>query len=647
MERRWIWIALVAAGLLLPFWLASRVERAPGEGAAIAYSTFKTLVDEGRVESVTMRGDEIAVQLDAPMEVRPGVSSPSVSTRIPSIGDPALLPALEQHGVATTALPADEGNWLVSMLPWLIFIGIYLFFWTRFSRGIAGGGLGGGLGGGGVDAFLKGRAGKEEVQSKPVTFADVAGQDNAKREVAELVEFLRDPERYRRLGAEPPRGILLMGPPGTGKTLLARALAGEAGVPFFNISASEFIEMFVGVGASRVRNMFDEAKKRAPAILFIDELDAIGRVRGAGFGGGHDEREQTLNQILSEMDGFEGHEAVVVLAATNRPDVLDPALLRPGRFDRHVTLDLPDKDARAAILQVHVRNKPMADDVDLGTIAAGTPGFSGADLKNLVNEAAIACARENGEQIAMRHVDEARDRVMMGMERKLTIRPEEKHRLAVHEAGHTAVAHALPNADPIYKVTIIPRGRALGGTHMIPDAERYTQSSEELADRLAVLLGGRAAEQAMLGDVSSGADDDIRQATRLARAMVSRWGMSERLGPVDLRQSDEHPFLGREMAQPREFSDGTAHQVDLEVRRILQEAEARAAAAIAGNRAAVERLVTELEHRETLDRAAVTECLGERRQPAAAGIEAGVEAEVEAGAEAGAGAGADTAKAAE
>ena len=614
MERRWIWIVLIMAGLLLPFWLASRYEGQPGAAAPIAYSTFKSLLNEGKVESVTMRGDEIAVTLDAPMEVRPGVASPSVTTRIPPVGDPQLLPALEQHGVATTALPSDGRGWWVSMLPWLIFIAIYFFFWTRFSRGVAGGGFGGG----GVEDFLKGRAAKEETQTRKVTFADVAGQDNAKREVAELVEFLRDPDRYRRLGAEPPRGILLMGPPGTGKTLLARALAGEAGVPFFNISASEFIEMFVGVGASRVRSMFDEAKKRAPSILFIDELDAIGRVRGAGFGGGHDEREQTLNQILSEMDGFEGHEAVVVLAATNRPDVLDPALLRPGRFDRHVTLDLPDKAAREAILTVHAKDKPIAGDVDLGVIAAGTPGFSGADLKNLMNEAAIACARENGDRIAMRHVDEARDRVMMGMERKLTIRPEEKHRLAVHEAGHTAVAHALPNADPIYKVTIIPRGRALGGTHMIPEKEHYTQSRAELEDQLAVLLGGRAAEQVLIGDVSSGADDDIRRATRLARAMVSRWGMSDQLGPVDLRQSDEHPFLGREMAQPREFSDGTAHEVDIEVRRILHEAESRAIAVIEAGRPAIEKLIAELEHVETLDRAAVTSFLGERRADAEA-----------------------------
>lgn len=614
MERRWIWIVLVAAALLLPFWLASRQAAQPADGALIAYSTFKKLVTEGRVDAVTLRDDGITAILDAPLEVRPGVATVSVTTLMPPFGDPDLLALLEEGDVVTTALPSGGRDWWLSVLPWLLFIGIYAFFWTRFSRGVTGGGfgggLGGGLGGGGIDAFLKGRATREEAQSRPVTFADVAGQDNAKQEVAELVEFLRDPERYRRLGAEPPRGVLLMGPPGTGKTLMARALAGEAGVPFFNISASEFIEMFVGVGASRVRAMFDEAKKRAPSILFIDELDAIGRVRGAGFGGGHDEREQTLNQILSEMDGFEGHEAVIVLAATNRPDVLDPALLRPGRFDRHVTLDLPDRAAREAILKVHVRNKPLAADVDLGVIAAGTPGFSGADLKNLANEAAIACAREGGTSVAMRHVDSARDRVMMGMERKLTIRPDEKHRLAVHEAGHTAVAHALPNVDPVYKVTIIPRGRALGGTHMIPEEERYTRSQPELGDRLAVLLGGRAAERAMIGDVSSGADDDISQATRLARAMVSRWGMSERLGPVDLRQSDEHPFLGREMAQPREFSDRTAHEVDVEVRRLLQEAEARAIAIIDGNRPALGRLIEALEGRETLDREAVIAILG-------------------------------------
>ncbi|HZD26344.1 MAG TPA: ATP-dependent zinc metalloprotease FtsH, partial [Alphaproteobacteria bacterium] len=464
---------------------------------------------------------------------------------------------------------------------------------------------------------------KTEKRRVDVTFDDVAGQDNAKRDVSELVDYLRDPDRYLALGAEIPHGVLLVGPPGTGKTLLARALAGESGVPFFSISASEFIEVFVGVGASRVRKMFDEAKKRAPSIIFIDEIDAVGRVRGAGFGGGHDEREQTLNQILSEMDGFEGHEAVVVLAATNRPDVLDPALLRPGRFDRHVTLDLPDRAARRAILKVHAARLPLAGDVDLDLIASATPGFSGADLKNLVNEAAMAAARDNSEQVLMRHFDATRDRLLMGTARAMVIQPEERHRLAVHESGHTACAHFLPNADPLYKVTIIPRGRALGGTHILPEEERHTLPEDYLKDRLAMMLGGRTAERLILGNVSSGADDDIRQATQLARAMVGRWGMSEEIGPVDLRESDEHPFLGREMALPRAFSDQTAHQVDDAVQHLLRAAEARAAEVIETHRPRIERLIARLEQDETLDRAAIDDCLGEAEVAPAARSAAG------------------------
>jgi cell division protease FtsH len=432
--------------------------------------------------------------------------------------------------------------------------------------------------------------------------------------VAELVDFLRDPERYRRMGAEPPRGVLLMGPPGTGKTLLARALAGEAGVQFFHISASEFIEMFVGVGASRVRKMFEEAKRRAPAIIFIDELDSVGRVRGTGLGGGNDEREQTLNQILAELDGFSGHEAVIVLAATNRPDVLDPALLRPGRFDRHVTLELPDRAAREAILAVHTRGKPLAEDVDLKTIAAGTPGFSGADIKNLVNEAAMASAREDTAQITMRHFDEMRDKIMMGTVRNLAIQPDERHRLAVHEAGHTVVAHHMPEADPLYKVTIIPRGLALGGTHLLPEEERHTLPEGYLKDRLSVMLGGRTAEKELLGNVSSGADDDIRQATQLARAMVARWGMAEAVGPVDLRQSEEHPFLGREIAQPRTFSETTAHEVDEAVRRLLQEAEARATEIIRRYKTPLGKLIAALEEHEALGRAQIEAALGPPRR---------------------------------
>ncbi len=420
-------------------------------------------------------------------------------------------------------------------------------------------------------------------------------------------------KHYLKLGAEPPKGVLLVGPPGTGKTLLARALAGESGVPFFHISASEFIEVFVGVGASRVRKMFEEAKRRAPCIIFIDELDAVGRVRGAGFGGGHDEREQTLNQILSELDGFSGREAVIVLAATNRPDVLDPALLRPGRFDRHVTLELPDRPARAAILEVHTKKVPLANDVDLALVAAGTPGFSGADLKNLVNEAAMAAARSGDHAVTKAHFDEMRDKLMMGSVRTLAIQPSERHRLAVHEAGHTTVAHFLPHADPLYKVTIIPRGRALGVTHMLPEEERHTLPEDYLRDRLAVMMGGRTAERLLLGNVSSGADDDIRQSTALARAMVARWGMDEEVGPVDLRQSEEHPFLGREIAQPRQFSPDTAHEVDEAVRRFVTEAEQRATEIIAAHRDQVERLVADLEANETLDRKQIEACLGASR----------------------------------
>jgi cell division protease FtsH len=509
---------------------------------------------------------------------------------------------------------------MLSLLPWALIIGVWYFLMRRMS---------GGFGRGYASDFLGDRARKVEPESAPkARFADIVGQDNAKAEVSELLEFLRNPERYRRLGAEVPHGILLQGPPGTGKTLLARALAGEAQVPFFHISASEFIELFVGVGASRVRKLFQQAKENAPSIIFIDELDSVGRVRGAGFGGGHDEREQTLNQILAEMDGFEGHEAVVVLAATNRPDVLDPALLRPGRFDRHITLELPDLKARVAILQVHVRNVPLAEDVDLNRIAAGTPGFSGADLKNLVNEAAMAAARENLDRVSARHFDEMRDRIIMGSLRTMAIHEDERHRLAVHESGHAAVAYYLPNADPIHKVTIIPRGRSLGGTHQLPEIERHTLPEEYLRDRLAVILAGRAAERIFLKTLSSGADEDIRMATQLARWMVGRWGMSEEVGPVDVRESDEHPFLGREIAQPRRFSEDTAAAADKAIRRYLTEAEQHAREVIEAHRPQVEHLIAQLEQQETLERAAVAACLGpkevpNRRKPEVVAVENG------------------------
>ena len=451
---------------------------------------------------------------------------------------------------------------------------------------------------------------QKKAEVPDVTFDDVAGQENAKREVTELVEYLKQPERFRDVGAEIPRGILLMGPPGTGKTLLARALAGEAGVPFYSISGSEFIEVFVGVGASRVRSLFAAAKKHAPSIIFVDELDSIGRTRGTGLGGGHDEREQTLNQILAEMDGFAGHEAVIVLAATNRPDVLDSALLRPGRFDRHVVMDLPDKQGRVAILKVHTRKVPITEDVDFDKIASGTPGFSGADIKNLVNEAAILAARQGQSKVHMNNFENARDKLLLGTVRTLAIHPKERHRLAVHEAGHTLTAYFMPHADPLYKVTIIPRGRALGGTQQLPEEERHTLPEDYLRDRLVVLLGGRTAEKVLLGTVSSGADDDIHQATSLARAMVSRWGMSDDIGPVDLRESEQHPFLGREIAQPRHYSEHSAEAVDHAVRQLLREAEERAVQVIEHHRTILDKLIRTLEQHETLHREQIEDCLG-------------------------------------
>ena len=599
---------LVLAGLIL-LALMLLPQLMPQEAQlTVPYSQLKEQIATGTVTHIELRGSEVIARLAEPIPVGvTGQQTDTIVSYVPDIDDPDLLPLIESREIALDVQPERDagGGWLLGLLPWILIIGVYFWFWNRMQRNVMGR-----FGGRDASDFLTGSAKKEETGAKKVTFDEVAGQDNAKREVAELVDFLRDPARYRKLGAEPPRGVLLMGPPGTGKTLLARALAGEAGVPFFHVSASEFIEMFVGVGASRVRNMFEEAKKRAPSIIFIDELDSVGRVRGTGLGGGNDEREQTLNQILAEMDGFTGHEAVIVLAATNRPDVLDPALLRPGRFDRHVTLELPDRTARVAILKVHTRSVPMEGDVDLDQVAAGTPGFSGADLKNLVNEAAMASARRGAQRVAMRDMEDMRDRIMMGSVRTLAIQPEERHRLAVHEAGHTTVAHALPNADPIHKVTIIPRGRALGGTHMLPEEERHTLPEDYLKDRLAVMLAGRAAEKAFIGTVSSGADDDIRQATQLARAMVARWGMSEKIGPQDLRQSEEHPFLGREIAQPRRFSEATAHEVDVAVRGLLSEAMDRAEAVIADKRQRMTQLIAALEDKETLDRAAILDLLG-------------------------------------
>ncbi|MDH5183160.1 MAG: ATP-dependent zinc metalloprotease FtsH [Gammaproteobacteria bacterium] len=595
----WLSSSILAGLVFIAYWFMLNPPDSSKRRYEIPYSEFKQYLQRGQVASLELRGYEIYGSLSEALSIGPGdKTSQYFRSTIPAMGDVSLLPLLEQEAVVVKVIPSERtGGWwslLVAILPWLLFFGVFYWILQRNSRR-----LGGGMGGDGeLQKFLKGVNKPAEVPD--VDFGAVAGQENAKREVSELIEFLRNPELYQRLGAELPRGILLMGPPGTGKTLLARALAGEAGVPFYSISGSEFIEVFVGVGASRVRHLFEAAKKNAPSIIFIDELDSIGRTRGTGLGGGHDEREQTLNQILAEMDGFGGHEAVVVLAATNRPDVLDPALLRPGRFDRHVSLDLPDQSDRIAILTVHSKQIPLSEDVEIHVIAAGTPGFSGADLKNLVNEAAVQAAREHKSVVDMSDFEEARDKLLLGTVRTLAIRPEEHHRLAVHEAGHTLAAHFLPHADPLYKVTIIPRGRALGGTHQLPEEERHTLPEEYLQDRLAVLLAGRCAEQELLGSVSSGADDDIRQATSLARAMVGRWGMSEEIGPVDLRDSEEHPFLGREMAQPRRHSEDSAQRLDKAVHQLLLQAEGRAVGVIHKQREVLLNLITELEQKETL-----------------------------------------------
>lgn len=602
------YLIATALFILLYIFFAQTAEQEPRYN--IPYTQFKLQVKQKNVEKVLLKGDIAEGQLYEAAPIGPKQEEAKrFRTRIPSFGDEALLPELEAAGVEVqVGTAAGENTWvtlLVAMLPWLLFFLIFVWLMRRAARN-----LGGGLGGPNeLKRFLEATPGKS-AEIPDINFNDVAGQENAKREVSELVDYLKQPEKYRELGAEIPRGVLLMGPPGTGKTLMARALAGEAGVPFYSISASEFIEVFVGVGAARVRHLFEAAKKNAPSIVFIDELDSVGRTRGTGLGGGHDEREQTLNQILAEMDGFSPHQDVLVLAATNRPDVLDPALLRPGRFDRHVTLDLPDLGDRQAILAVHTRKIPLAADVDLAKLAAGTPGFSGADLKNLINEAAILAARDNQKTVTMHHCDQARDKVMMGTERTLAIEPEERHRLAVHESGHTLVAHFLPHADPLYKVSIIPRGRALGATQQLPEHERHTLPEDYLRDRLAVILGGRTAEKVLLGTVSSGADDDIHQATAMARAMVSRWGMSDEVGPVDLRESEEHPFLGREIAQPRHYSEHSAETVDHAVQQLLLAAEQTATETVEQHRAELEQLVTLLEKRETLAREDIERCLG-------------------------------------
>jgi len=563
----------------------------------IPYSQFKQEIAVNKVEKVTFKNDEIT----GIYKGATGKNAATFKTIMPAVPDAELLPALQENNIIVVALSQSEPRWLqllLGVLPWLLILAFFIYS-SRMLQQRMGGGRDGFLG------FSKSKARLYESTENQIGYDDVAGVEGAKQDLQEIIDFLKHPEQFRQLGAKMPRGILLMGPPGTGKTLLAKATAFEAQVPFFSISGSEFIEMYVGVGASRVRDMFKEARARAPALIFIDEIDSVGRVRGTGLGGGNDEREQTLNQVLAEMDGFSGEEAVVVLAATNRPDVLDPALLRPGRFDRKVTLELPQHGARIAILKVHVRKVPLTVDVDLKEIASMTVGFSGADLANLVNEAALLAAREKSDAVNRQHFNKAHDKVMMGSERKDLLNPSERKRTAIHESGHAILALKLPHSDPLRQVSIIPRGMALGTTEQLPEEDRHNYAQPYIETRLTVLLGGRCAEKLLLGNVSSGAANDLEQATRMAKMMITQWGMSDVLGPVHFKTGAEHPFLGYELTQEKDFSEATAREIDEEVRRIIGEAEQRAITTLTSHKNALSTLSTALLEHETLDKQAI------------------------------------------
>lgn len=575
--------------------------------ASISYSTFKNQIKSGNIELVTFKGNSINGKFKTKFRP-PGEAGDDTlkyqffNTTMPSIYDDELIKILDLNNVTINA-ESQDNSWLtytiIMVLPWLLILG-YFFYIRKKLQGQIGNIMGGGSSG--IFGVGKSRAKKFHRQKAGVKFNDVAGLDSPKQDLKEIIDYLKEPEKFANLGADIPKGILLMGPPGTGKTLLARATAGEADVTFYSISGSEFIEMFVGVGASRVRDLFENAKRESPAVIFIDEIDSVGRIRGTGLGGGHDEREQTLNQILSEMDGFERNESVVVMAATNRPDVLDPALTRPGRFDRRITLELPGKGSRKKILEIHTRHVPLAANVDLENIAARTVSFSGADLKNLVNEAALLAGRKQQSVVEMENFDEARDKILLGAEREEMINDDEKKVVAYHEAGHALIAILLPNTDPLQKVSIIPRGRSLGATEQIPEIERFNLKKAYLLDRIAVALGGRAAEKLVFDDVTTGAAEDFRQITRIARKMVCNWGMSERLGPIMFKQGEEHPFLGRELAQQKDFSEHTQQIIDEEIQKIVVEMEQRAESLIYNNRIKLDAIAEALLENETLDK---------------------------------------------
>lgn len=603
--------------LLLIFW--SAFENTAGQPGVIKYSDFRQSLDEGKVSRVTISDNEIVG------EYKDGFSESADNRFVtyPIHGDESLVDALRANKVEFDSKPELSEPWYMTLLinwfPMLLLIGVWIFFMRQIQAG-----------GGKAMNFGKSRARLLEEGPNQVTFEDVAGVEESKEELDAIVQFLKDPKKFTKLGGRIPKGVLLVGNPGTGKTLLARAIAGEAGVPFFSISGSDFVEMFVGVGASRVRDLFMRGKKNAPCIIFIDEIDAVGRHRGAGLGGGHDEREQTLNQLLVEMDGFEANEGVILIAATNRPDVLDPALLRPGRFDRQVVVPLPDIRGRSRILGVHTRKVPVADDVDLDVLARGTPGFSGAELANLVNEAALYAALLDDETVTMRHFEYAKDKIMMGAERRsMILNDDEKKVTAYHEAGHAIVAKLIPDAEPVHKVTIVPRGRALGLMQQLPADEKHNFQKQYWLNRICIAFGGRAAEEIAFNEITTGAESDISVATGIARKMVCEWGMSEELGPLAYGKKDSNVFLGKDISEQRDYSEETANQIDREVREIVESQLERSRKLLNDNRSKLDALAEALLAKETLDAEEVEEIVNGTSGPVGGGGGGGKPADTE------------------
>ena len=591
----WLFISLV---FVLLYHLFNQPRNAQEN---IIYSDFISYAEKGQVVDVTIQGEGITGKLN---------NGKNFKTYAPK--DAGIIQLLKEKGVRIASKPADDSPWymnvLISWVPMLLLIGVWIFFMRQMQAG-----------GGKAMAFGKSKARLVTDKTKKVTFADVAGIDEAKAELEEVIDFLRDPKKYTRLGGRIPKGLLLVGQPGTGKTLLARAIAGEAEVPFLSISGSDFVEMFVGVGASRVRDLFDQGKKNAPCIIFIDEIDAVGRHRGAGLGGGHDEREQTLNQLLVEMDGFESNEGVILVSATNRPDVLDPALLRPGRFDRQVMVPLPDVKGREKILEVHTKKTPLSDNVDFAVISRGTPGFSGADIENLVNEAVLYAARYGKDNVNMSDFEFAKDKVMMGAERKsMVISDAERRNTAYHESGHALVARLLPGSDPIHKVTIIPRGMALGLTQQLPVDEKHTYPKQYLLNNIVILLGGRSAEELILNEFTTGSGNDIERATNLARKMVCEWGMSEEMGPLSYGKKEEQIFLGRDIGVHKDYSEETAQRIDKEITRLVSESYEKAKKLLSDHIDILNKIASELLEKEVLNTAELDDIIlskmGEREE---------------------------------